>query len=233
MKRIIWLAVLGAGLSVTAQNKNDLLKHYKAYYTQMRKQGDVRGVIEALTHLSILAPNKAQKDTLAYLYANSGQYLQAVNVLGSEKNTADSDMALEVKAASLKALNQPQLAVQHYELLHQRSPNVYTAYELADLNLQIGKIDRVETYIKYGLDNAKEDDMFRFYESNPPYQVPIKAAFSYLNGLWQYNKDKTKIDAALKFIDEAINTAPNFTLAKQIREALLNQKQQGTDAKKQ
>lgn len=233
MKQIVWILFLGVGLLGNAQNKNELLKHYKAYYKQMRSQGDVRGAIEALTHLNVLAPNQPQKDTLAYLYANSGQYLQAINVLGADKNTTDSNMALEIKAVSLKSLNQPQLAVQHYEILHQRTPSVYTAYELADLNLQIGKTDVIDTYIKYGMANAKEDDMFRFYESNPPYQVPIKAAFTYLSGLLEYNKDKTRIDASLKYINEAINTAPNFTLAKQIREVLLNQKQQGAEDKKQ
>ena len=231
MKRVVLLLIFSLGLVAGAQTKNELLEHYKAYYKQMRLQGDVRGAIDGLTHLNILAPDKAQKDTLAYLYANSGQYLQAVNVLGVEKNASDSELAITIKAIALKSLNQPQLAVQHYEVLYQRSPNAHTAYELADLNLQIGKTAEAEKHIKYGLANAKKDDMISFYESNPPYQVPLKAAFTYLNGLLQYNKDKTNIDAAIKSIDDAINMAPNFTLAKQIREALLNQKQQGTTKK--
>jgi tetratricopeptide (TPR) repeat protein len=231
MKRLAVIFIFSLALGINAQTKKELVSHFRAYYKQMRLQGDARGVIDALTHLNILAPNKAQKDTLAYLYANSSQYLQAINVLGAEKNTSDSDLALQVKAVSLKSLNQPQLAVQHYELLYQRSPNTFIAYELADLNLQIGKVAEAETHIKYGLANAKEEDMLPFYESNPPYQIPIKAAFIYLNGLFHYNKDKTNIDAAIKYLDEAITIAPNFTLAKQIREALLNQKQQGATKK--
>jgi len=230
MKRIVLLLLLSFGLSATAQIKNELVNHYKDYYKQMRAQGDVRGAINALTHLNILAPAKAQKDTLAYLYANSGQYLQAVNVLGTEKNATDSELAIKIKAVSLKSLNQPQLAVQHYETLYKRKPDVYVAYELADLNLQIGKTAEAEKHIKYGLANAKDDNMQSFYESNPPYQVPLKAAFTYLNGLLQYNKDKTNIDGAIKSINDAINLAPGFTLATQIREALLNQKQQGAAA---
>ncbi len=233
MKRIVLLLLLSFGLSATAQTKNELVNHYKDYYKQMRAQGDVRGAINALTHLNILAPDKAQKDTLAYLYANSGQYLQAINVLGEKKSATDSELAIKIKAVSLKSLNQPQLAVQHYETLYKRKPDVYVAYELADLNLQIGKTAEAEKHIKYGLTNAKDDNMQSFYESNPPYQVPLKAAFTYLNGLLQYNKDKTNIDGAIKSINDAINLAPGFTLAKQIREALLNQKQQGTATNKQ
>lgn len=234
MKRIVFILALSLGWFTNAQTKNELLAHYKAYYKQMRAQRDVRGMINALTHLHILAPNKAQKDTLAYFYAQSGQYLQAVNVLGTEKNTSDSELALKVKAVSLKSLNEPQLAIQHYEVLYQRSPDVYIAYELAYLNLQIeGKAAESEKYITYGLANVKDDNMLSFYESSPPYQVPLKAAFTYLNGMLQYNKDKSNIDAAIKSINDAINLAPNFTLAKQIREALLNQKQQGVGTKKQ
>ena len=233
MKRIVLISIFSFGLLAHAQTKSGLLAHYKDYYKQMRSQGDVRGAINALTHINILSPDKAQKDTLAYLYANSGQYLQAVNVLGAEKNASDSDLAVRIKAISLKSLNQPQLAVQHYEVLYKRSPGAHVAYELADLNLQIGKTAEAEKHIKYGLANAKDEDNISFYESNPPYQVPLKAAFTYLNGLLQYNKDKTKIDDAIKSINDAINMSPGFTLAKQIREALLNQKQQQETTKKQ
>lgn len=233
MKRVLLILIFFTAAFAHAQTQSALLSHYKAYYKQMRLQGDVRGAINALTHLNILAPSQAQKDTLAYLYANSGQYLQAVNVLGAEKNPSDSDLALRIKAISLKSLNQPQLAVQHYELLYQRSPGAHIAYELADLNLQIGKTAEAEKYIKYGLTRVKEEDVITFYESNPPYQVPLKAAFTYLNGLLQYNQDKTRINDAIKSIDESITLAPNFTLAKQIREALLNQKQQQEATKKQ
>lgn len=228
MKKILFLLVFAFGLFANAQTKSELLAHYEAYYKQMRLQEDVRGVINALTHLSVLAPNKAQKDTLAYFYAQSRQYFQAVKVLGTQKNASDSDLALRVKAISLKSLNEPQLAIQHYEALYQRKPDVYIAYELAYLNLQLEeKTAEAEKYIKYGLANVKDDNMFSFYESNPPYQVPLKAAFTYLNGMLQYNKDKSNIDVAIRSITDAINMAPNFTLAKQIREALLNQKQQG------
>ncbi|MEL4306756.1 hypothetical protein [Joostella sp. CR20] len=224
---VILLLLLTSIAGFSQSNKTALTKHFEAYYLQMKKQGDVRGVINALTHLNVLEPSEARKDTLGFFYSNSGQHVQAINLLGTEKDSKASDLAVEVKARSLKALNQPQLAVQQFDIMFGRKPDIYVAYDLADLNLQIGKTVEATTYIKYGLENTSDEDMLPFYESNPPYQVPLKAAFKYQEGLLKYNEDKNNIDAAVTKIDEAILIAPNFTLAKHIRQLLLNQKEAG------
>lgn len=225
MKKIFIIALLAVTTGTYAQSNDQLISHYKAFYEQMKEQGDVRGAIDALTHLNILSPSEARRDTLAYYYANSKQFVQALNVLGTEQDTDASDLAVEVKAISLKSVNQPQLAVQQFDIMFGRNPDVYLAYELTDLNLQIGKTAEAQTYIKYGLENATDDQMLPFYQAQPPYQVPLKAAFKYQEGLLVYNQDKTKMDEAIKLIDESIVMAPNFNLAKQIKELLLKQKQ--------
>lgn len=233
MKQIICMALLSLFTAGSyAQDKQQLKTHYEAFYNQMRAQGDVRGVIDALTHLNILEPSQGRMDTLAYLYANSKQYAQAINVLGTDKDMQASDLAVEVKAISLKALNQPQLAVMQFDIMFSRNPDAYLAYELTDLNLQIGKTVEAKSYITYGLENAKDEQMLPFYEANPPYQVPLKAAFKYQEGLLIYNEDKANIDQAIKLIDEAIVMAPNFNLAKQIKEILLTQKQAANSTEK-
>ena len=89
-----------------SQSEKSMLTHYKEYYKQMRTQGDVQGVINALTHLNILSPSQARKDTLAVLYMNEGKHVQALNTIGIDRNENDSDMAVEVKAISLQVLNQ-------------------------------------------------------------------------------------------------------------------------------
>ncbi|EIJ37973.1 hypothetical protein [Galbibacter orientalis] len=231
MKHSIILLVFLASFAGFSQNNSTLSQHYEAFYKQMKEQGDVRGVINALTHLNVLSPNEARKDTLAYFYSNSGQHAQAINLLGAEKDTKASNLAVEVKARSLKALNQPQLAVQQFDIMFSRKPDIYIAYDLVDLNLQIGKTVEAATYIKYGLEHSTDEDMLPFYESNPPYQVPLKAAFKYQEGLLKYNEDKENIDASIKLVDEAIVMAPNFKLAKQIRQLLLNQKEAGNAEK--
>ncbi|MBT7528643.1 MAG: hypothetical protein HN660_04055, partial [Flavobacteriaceae bacterium] len=112
-----------------SQSEKSILTHYKEYYKQMRTQGDVQGVINALTHLNILSPSQARKDTLAVLYMNEGKHVQALNTIGIDRNENDSDMAVEVKAISLQVLNQIERSVEHYEELYKRKPNPLIAYE--------------------------------------------------------------------------------------------------------
>ena len=57
MKKILFILLAGISLPIQAQSQGELLKHYEAYYAQMRAQGDVRGVINALTHLNVLQPS--------------------------------------------------------------------------------------------------------------------------------------------------------------------------------
>ncbi len=222
MKKFIGLLVLVAAFHGNAQNNSELLKHYEAYYKQMKTQGDVQGVISALTHINILSPNQARKDTLAILYMNDGKHIQALNTIGIEKNASDSDMAVEIKAVSLQALNQPERAIEQFEELFRRSPNTLIAYELADLKTQVNDLLGANTHITYGIANSSDEIMRNFYESQVAYQVPIKAAFLYLKGLVRYKENpKTNIDSAVAIFDEALQIAPDFNMAKISNDALL------------
>jgi len=147
MKQITIAILMLFSISVFAQNSVELKAHYEAYYKQMKKQGDVQGIINAMTHLNVLEPNVARQDTLAYLYLSEGKYMQALNTIGVEKNADDSDMNVEVKALSLKNINQPKMALEHYEILYKRNPNVYLAYEMADMKIQTQDLDVNESGI--------------------------------------------------------------------------------------
>ena len=224
MKTIVFTFLLAAGFVSNAQTKSDLQKHYEAFYQEMRLQGDVNGVINAMTHLNVLAPSQSRKDTLAYIYANNNQHLQALNTIGIEKNDSDSDLAVQVKAISLKALNQPKRALEHFETLFKRSPNPYLAYELSDLKIQAGDNTGAAENIEYGLANVKDDMKYAFYERQQPYEVPLKAAFFHIKGLMKYNVDKNDIAGALALIDEALKIDPNFNLASLSKQALTSRK---------
>lgn len=232
-KLLVAFLIGGAILSSNAQTNSDLLAHYNAYYKQMKAQGDVQGVINAMTHLNILSPSKSRTDTLAYLYANGGKHVQALNTLGIENNINDSDLAVQVKAISLKALNQPKKAIEQYEILFGRKPNPYLAYDLADLKLQIGDVDGAVKNIDFGFANANDEMKYAYYESQTPYEVPIKAGFTYLRALVAFNKNQTDIDGAVAIIDEALKIAPNFNLATISKQALISRKNQpqGGDTK--
>ena len=215
----------------TAQTKTELQKHYEDFYDQMRLQGDVDGVINALTHLNVLSPSIERRDTLAYIYANDNQHLQALNTIGIEKVDTDSDLAVQVKAISLKALNQPKRALEQFEVLNVRQPNPYLAYELADLKIQTGDNVGALTHIEYGIANAQDDMKYAFYERQQPYEVSLKAAFMHLKGLVQFNTDKENIDAAIATIDEALKIDPNFNLASLSKQALTTRKDAPAETK--
>ena len=226
MKRIILLVLIAVSFNVNAQNNSELLKHYEAYYKQMKKQGDIQGIISSLTHLNVIAPSDERLDTLAYLYMSEGKYTQALNTIGVEKVVNDSDIAIEVKALSLKRVGQPKMAIEFFEEMFNRKPNPLVAYELADLNLQLNNTVEAEKHINYGLANSKDDMKKAFYETQTPYEVPLKTAFMYLNSLVTYNKDKTgNIDAAVDILDSALKEAPNFNLIQITKNELLRQKQ--------
>tara|TARA_B110000444_G_scaffold224186_1_gene227196 strand:- start:841 stop:1425 length:585 start_codon:yes stop_codon:yes gene_type:complete len=191
----------------------------------MKTQGDVQGVINALTHLNILSPNQARKDTLAVLYMNEGRHVQALNTIGIDRNENDSDMAVEVKAISLQVLNQIERSVEHYQELFKRKPNPLIAYELADLKIQLDDLLGATKHITFGIANSKSDVMRTYYESQSQYQVPMKAAFIYLKGLVRFKENKNlNIDSAIEIMDEALAIAPNFNLAQISKDALLSQK---------
>jgi tetratricopeptide (TPR) repeat protein len=193
----------------------------------MKKQVDVQVIINAMKHIDLLEPTVARKDTLAYIYLSEGQYMQALNTIGVEKNATDSDINVEVKALALKNINPPKLALEHFEVLYKRSPNVYLAYEMADMKVQLNDLAGAKLNIDYALTNVTDDMKRAFYEKQQPYETSMKAALLYLKGLLKFNENRaTNMDAALLLFNEALSIDPNFNMAKISREALEAQKAQ-------
>jgi len=225
MKKILLLLVVMSSFSLTAQNKTELKKHFEAYYKQMKSQGDIQGVINAMTHLDVLEPSQARKDTLAYIYVSEGRNLEALNTIGIEKNATDSDINTEVKAIALNALNQPKRALEFYNILFDKNKTPQLAYEIADLNTQIGDFATAKTKIEYGLANVKDDMKRAFYETQQPYETSLKAAFLYLKALVIFNEDKdNNVETALATLNHALVIDPNFNMAIISKEALLSRK---------
>lgn len=220
MKHFLCIVLAFIGFTASAQTQ-ELKKHFETYYELMKSQGDVQGIINAMTHLEVMEPSQARRDTLAYIYVSEGRNLEALNTLGIEYNAADSDINVEVKAIALKALNQGEKALVFYEELYKREPNPYLAYEMADLKVQTKDFVGAKKNIEYGLANVKDDMMRAFYEKQQPYQTPLKAAFLYLKGLIVFNENQeANLDAALKLMNEALDIDPKFNMAKISREAL-------------
>ena len=233
MKARFTLILLFSAICGFAQNTNDLKTHYEAYYQAMKSQGDVTGVISALTHLNVIAPSRQRIDTLAFVYANNNQHIQALNTIGVQKDENDSDLAVQVKAISLKAINQPKRALEQFEILNKRSPNAYLAYELADLKIQTGDNEGAMADIEAGMSVVEDGMTYAFYERQQPYEVSLKAALIHLKGLVQYNMDHNNIDTAIATIEEALALEPNFNLASLSKQALESRKGSGNAPKKE
>lgn len=227
MKKITIALVMFISAMSFAQGNAELKAHYEAYYKQMKNQGDVQGVINAMTHLDILTPSQARRDTLAYLYVSEGKYVQALNTIGIEKNASASDLNVEVKAISFKNLNDIKRALEQYNVLFDRSPNPSLAYEIADLMMQNNEDAGAKAKIEYGLKNVTDDMKRAFYEMQRPYETSLKAALIYLKALNLFKENQaTNLDAALKLVNDALAIDPNFNMAKRTREALEAKKAQ-------
>ena len=181
MKNLLVLLLILSGVSLKAQEKSALENHYKAFYKQMRTQGDINGIIQALTHLNVIAPNTARRDTLAYIYSSNNQHMQALNLLGIERLGEDSDLAVQVKAISLKAIEQPKRALEHFEELAKRNPSAYLLYELSDLKIVTGDNSGAMVTIKEGQAMTKADMKYAFYERQQPYEVMILCCADWQN----------------------------------------------------
>lgn len=230
MKKILCLLAIGFCLQSYGQSKTELKKHFEAFYQQMKSQGDIQGVINAMTHLNVLEPNQARKDTLAYIYVSEGRNLEALNTVGIDQNPNDSDMNTEVKALALKGMNQPARALVFYEEMFERNANPYLAYEIADLKVQTKDLAGAKASVDYGLSNVKDDMKRAYYESQRPYEVSLKAALTYMKALVLYNMNqKDNLDQAIKMLDEAMTMAPNFNLARLSKDALVAQNQQAKE----
>mgnify|MGYP003324844259 CR=1 FL=1 len=156
---------------------------------------------------------------------NEGKYLQALNLLGIEKDTLDSNMALEVKAVSLKSLNEPARALEQYELLFKRLPTASLAYELADLKISTNDIMGANLNITYGIANSTQQMMKPYYETQTPYQVPLKVGFMYLKAIAKFRENpETNHEAAIELLDATLAVVPNFNLATLAKNAIASQK---------
>jgi len=236
MKNLILCFVVLLTIStVKAQKKKKennthtaLTAHYQKYYKMMLENNNLDGAIEGLSHLIILAPSQAKKDTLGYMYLQANKPKQAIKIVGN----STSALALKTIAIGFKNLNNPKKAIENYEALIQKTKSVLDAYELVQLQFSIQRFGEAKATINYGLQNSKDEKIRVFIKDNSYIETPIKAAFLNILGLIEYNLDKSNINKAVTIFDEALKIDPQFVLALENKKGILAQRESNPDQMK-
>ena len=67
----------------------------------------------------------------------------------------------------------------------------------SDLKIQLNDTTGAAINITYGLANATDDMLRAYYESQTPYQVPVKAGFTYLKGILKFTLNLSELKPLL------------------------------------
>lgn len=187
----------------------------KAIYKKALNYGDYGTAIYAVYQIMELdASATGYQDTLAYLYFNKGNYVQAL-LIGNEIVAADENNAgiLEVVALSQQNLGLVKDALSSYEKLNKLQPDIYNLYTIATLQFALKRYGECSGTIDALLQSEGNTKPIKITDNNGQSQeVPLKAAALNMLGVMALEMQQTEV--AVKSFQEALKVAPDFALAK-------------------
>jgi tetratricopeptide (TPR) repeat protein len=202
-------------------NRTDSIKTNQLLFNQERNvlrtalhYQDYSVAANALYRLMELDANKTVwKDSLCIIYFKIGAYRQCLSVaseLFSERPADQKIMA--IIAFSEKNLGMIKEALDTYEKLYPLTKDLYDLYEIAGIQFSLKRLGECERSVNQLID-AKDSDriMLSLSDNNNQQTIPVKAAALNLKGAIMQELNKKQ--EAIKYFEEALKVAPEFTLA--------------------
>ena len=221
MKNLLYILTLIITTTAIAQTTN-VIALEKQQLKQALVYGD-KAVATASMYriISLEGPQSTYKDSLAYLYFDSRNYVSCFLVTNDIlKNKPNNIELLEIQAISLESMGAIQKASESYNTLLSKTNNNYHAYKLAGLQLALKKFEEAYVSVKKANQLADAGTINVTFQVNKNYNqnINLKAAIAYLEGVIALNLKKTD-EAKLSF-SRAIELFPDFVFAKGKLESL-------------
>lgn len=193
---------------------DDLLSTYKEIYAKAMSYGDYSVATNAVYQLLANGGSETYKDTLAFLYFNGGNYVQAILVSEDVLKQKPNDLAiLEITAVSQQNLGLPKEALESYEKLYSLNPDIFHLYNIASLQYTLKRFGECSATLDAILRAEENTEEITITNNNGQSQkVPIKAAALNMLGVMALEMNETEL--AAKSFNDALKIAPQFALAK-------------------
>ncbi len=195
--------------------KDQLFDLQKKIYDQAIKYNDLGVAREALYTMIALKPERnTLKDTLTYLYYNSGNNVQVV-LLGREilEKNPDHAEVLELVAVSQQNLGLLKEALESFEKLFALSKNVYHRYNIASLQYMLKRYGECSENLNAIIGSTDEQGSVTISNNTgDSQQVPIKAAAFNMRGVIAL--EISQPDVAKQNFEKALELFPDFVLAR-------------------
>ncbi len=186
-------------------------------YQQAMLYQDYQVAKNAVYTMMALAPHQqGLKDTLADVYFQAKDYHQCIKVCNDILQQHHQNLYVrEIKAISLRKLQDIKGSVQEYEELFKQSNLLSHAYYLMNLQYQLKRYGECENLIKSLLAHQKIETVtiqVLTQLAHEPFQtVLLKATF--LNMLGVIAMDMDNNQKALQYFEQAVKVSPHFLLA--------------------